>query len=330
LAGVSSAVVSYVVNGGPRATSPGARRRVLDAIEALSYHPSAAARGLRLQRTHAIGFISYDYYPERAFYAPYNAGVLTGLTFALAARQHFILPYPVGIGEDLTGLNELLHGSRVDGLVVRLAQEPPTTDALLEAIAAAGIPCVCIEQAGAAHFGFSSVTYDDEGAAHDATAYLIAQGHRRIAHIQGDTRQVAARNRLAGYRRALAAAGLSADEALVQGKSWLAVDAAAGMRALLALADTPTAVFAANDQLAQNAIEVLRDQGRRIPEDVAVIGFDDVPLSLELLPPLTTVRIPFAELGQRAAALILRVISADNGESHAETVSLELVRRGTA
>src|SRR5665213_1821773 len=172
LAGVSTAVVSYVVNDGPRATTAGTRRRVLDAIEELSYHPSASARGLRLQQTHTIGFISHDYHPNDVFFAPYNAAVLTSLTVALLASRHYMIPYPLGVGEDMSGLHDMLHGGRVDGLVVRLAQGPPISDALLECIAGAGVPAVCIERAGAPRFGFSSVTYDDEGAAHDATAFL--------------------------------------------------------------------------------------------------------------------------------------------------------------
>ena len=233
LAGVSTAVVSYVINDGPRATSPDARRRVLDAIERLSYHPNAAARGLRMQRTRTVGFISYDYYPQSAFIAPWNAGVLTGLTFALQEKRYHLLPYPLGIEDDLHDLGELLHSARLDGVVVRLAQEPPVTDGILETIADAGIPCVCIERAGAPHFGFSSVTYDDEGAAFSATMYLIAQGHRRIAHVQGDLRQIAAQDRFAGYRRALAESGLPADETLIQGGSWLPADARAATIRLL-------------------------------------------------------------------------------------------------
>jgi LacI family transcriptional regulator len=330
LAGVSTAVVSYVINNGPRQTSSEARRRVLNAIETLSYHPSAAARGLRLQRTRTVGFISYDYYPQDAFYAPYNAGVLTGLTFALQEKRHYMLPYPLGIGEDLRDLHELLHSGRLDGVVVRLAQEPPVTDGVLETIAAAGVPCVCIERGGAPHFGFSSVTYDDEGAALMATTYLVERGHRRIAHVSGDQRQVAARDRLAGYRRALAAAGLPLDEELIQGGSWLPADAVSGARRLLRLSDPPTAVFTANDHLALSVIEVLREHGRRIPEDVAVLGFDDVPLSHELIPPLSTVRIPFTDLGRRAAEILLQIIREKSVEHIAETLPLELVRRGTA
>lgn len=327
---VSPAVVSYVINNGPRPTSPETRERVLAAIKELSYHPNAAARGLRVQRTRTIGYISYDYYPERAFVAPYNASVLSGLTAALKARQHYMLPYPLQVGEDLAGLTGLLGSRRVDGVVVRLAEDPPITDALLDAIAASGIPCVCLERPGAARFGFSCVTYDDEAGAYAATQHLLAQGHRRIAHIQGDPRQQAARNRLAGYQRALREAGLSCDERLVQGQTWVPADAMAGMQRLLNLAEPPTAIFAANDQLAFGIVEMVRAQGRNVPVDVAVVGFDDAPLAQDMLPPLTTVRIPFAALSHLAADLILRL--AHDGDLAPETVSvpLELVCRGTA
>jgi LacI family transcriptional regulator len=329
LAHVSPAVVSYVINNGPRPTAPETRERVLKAIEELSYHPNAAARGLRARRTRTIGYVSYDYYPDRAFVAPYNSGVMSGLTTALKERQHYMLPYPVQVGEDLAGLTALLGSRRVDGMVVRLAEDPPVTDALLEAITAAAIPCVCLERPGATRFGFSCITYDDEGGAYAATQHLVARGHRRIAHIQGDPRQQAARDRLAGYQRALVEAGLPIAEDLIRGRTWRPVDAIAAMRDLLQLEQPPTAVFAANDQLAFSSIEALRAHGIRVPDDVAVIGFDDAPLAQDILPPLTTVHIPFDDLGRLAADLILRL--AEDGASGPETVSvpLQLIRRGT-
>lgn len=326
---VSPAVVSYVINDGPRPTSPETRARVLRAIEELSYHPNATARGLRAQHTRTIGYISYDYYPDRAFVAPYNSAVLSGLTAALKARQHYILPYPLQVGEDLAGLTALLGSRRVDGAVVRLAEDPPVTDALLSVIAAAGVPCVCLERPGAARFGFSCVTYDDEGGAYAATRYLIERGHRRIAHIQGDPRQQAARDRLAGYQWALVEAGLPVDDDLIQARTWTPAEAMSDIRRLLRLPEPPTAVFAANDQLAFSTIETLRAHQLRVPDDVAVIGFDDTSLAQDMVPPLTTVRIPFAELGRLAADLILRLAHGDEPGPETVSVPLELVRRGT-
>jgi DNA-binding LacI/PurR family transcriptional regulator len=330
LAGVSPAVVSYVINSGPRATSQEARERVLAAIEALSYHPSAAARDLRMQHTRTIAFVYYDYHPRYSFVSPYIAGVLTGLSSALQEQHHYMLPYWVGTGENLGGFHELLHSGRVDGVVLRLAQDSPVTDEVLETVASAGVPCVIIERPGAARFGISAVTYDDESAAFMATSYLIEKGHRRIAHLRGDPRQMSSSHRADGYRRAMAAACLPVDDNLVQGGGWTSSYGIHGMLSLLALEVWPTAVFAANDQLALGAIDVLRDRGCRIPHDMAVVGFDDIPLASEMLLPLTTVRIPFADLGRRAAAIILRAVRTNSRECIVETVPLELMRRETA
>ena len=326
---VSPAVVSYVINNGPRSTAPETRERVLQAIKELSYQPNASARGLRAQRTRTIGYISYDYYPQDVFVSQYNAGVMTGLAASLKGRQHFILPYPLGVGEDLADLDALLRSGRLDGLVIRLAEDPPITDPLLEAIAVTNVPCVCIERAGAQRFGCSSVTYDDENGAYEATRYLVERGHRRIAHIQGDLRQQAPRNRLAGYRRALAESGLPIADELIEGGSWVPQDTTDSMRRLLTLADPPTAVFAASDDVALSVIEVARDHGKRIPHDLAVIGFDDAPLARVLVPALTTVRIPLDTLSHLAADLILRAIHEGHTEPIAMTVPLALIRRGT-
>src|SRR5215468_704547 len=135
-AGVSTAVVSYVINDGPRPTSPEVRERVLQAIKALDYHPNASARGLRAQQTRTIGLIFNDFLPMNVFFSSYSASILTGLTAELKARGYYVLVYPIDVGEETLGLERLLRSQRVDGVVVRLAQEPPHTDALLEIIAA--------------------------------------------------------------------------------------------------------------------------------------------------------------------------------------------------
>src|SRR5690348_11904633 len=186
LAGVSPAVVSYVINNGPRATSAEARARVLAAIEELDYHPHAFARGLRSQRTHTIGFLARDYSPLDVFVSPYSAGILTGLAAELKEHDYYLLVHPLLIGEDLDAVGELLRSGRLDGVVVRLVEPAGGgNDALLELIAETGVPCVCLEQPAAARFGFHSVGFDSEAGAHAATAYLVGRGHRRVAHLQG-------------------------------------------------------------------------------------------------------------------------------------------------
>jgi LacI family transcriptional regulator len=331
-AGVSTAVVSYVINDGPRPTSPEVRERVIRAIRELDYHPNAMARGLRAQRTNTIGFVIDDYNSMDVFVSPYSAKILTGLTAQLKAHGYYLLLYPLDIGEDMGDFELLLRSGRLDGIVVRLVQDPPETDALLETIARTNVPCICIERPGAPRFGFGSVTYDDMHGAYEATNYLIAQGHRQIGHIAGDLRYSTGRARLAGYQRALATHGIAPDEALVYSDTWAPVVGRLGAAHLLGLATPPTAIFAASDTFAFNAIEELRTRGLRAPDDVAVIGFDDIEESAEHVPPLTTMRIPLMEIGRRAADLVLDAVESRHEDTagRSEILPVELVRRASS
>ncbi len=331
LAGVSPAVVSYVINNGPRPTSAEVRTRVLNAITELNYHPSALGRSLRAQRTHTIGYIASDYYPMLVFSSPYSSRILTGLVTEIKAQSHYLMVYPLGVDEDLTQLRVFLYSGRLDGIVLRLVQESPVTDPILEVIASTGIPCVCIERAGHPRFNLCAVTFDDFDGAYQATSYLIEQGHTRIAHLQGDPRYATSRDRREGYRRALADAGLPQDASLILGATWEPKDASLATGQLLTLDNPPTAIFAANDSFAFAAIEKIREQGLRIPDDVAVVGYDDVPLAQDMTPALTSVRIPLVELGQTAAHKVLRLVNdADGGFCESERLPVELIRRGTA
>lgn len=175
------------------------------------------------------------------------------------------------------------------------------------------------------------MTYDGKGGAHAAIRYLATRGHRRIGYLQGDLRYMSACKRLDGYKRAVLESGLAIDNNLMRGHSWSSADAATDTLYLLRLDDPPTAIFAASDDLAFSAIEVLREQGYRIPADVAVIGFDDTLVARDMRPPLTTVRIPLGEVGRLAADLMLDQIDAcTDYQVRSETLPLELVCRGTA
>ncbi|MBV8718900.1 MAG: LacI family DNA-binding transcriptional regulator [Chloroflexi bacterium] len=333
LAGVSPAVVSYVINNGPRATSASARERVLRAIQELDYHPHAFARGLRSQRTHTVGFLARDYSPLDLFISPYSAGVLTGLTAELKEHGYYLLVHPLLIGEDLESVATLLRSGRLDGLVVRLVEaEDSANDALLELIASARVPCVCLEQPPHRRFGLDSVLFDSAAGAYAATAYLIRRGHRRIAHLQGDQLYDSARERRRGYEQALQDAGLPIDAELIKGDSWDPATADAAVEALCALAQPPTAIFAANDNLAFRALGILHLAGMRVPDDMALVGFDDIPLAREMVPGLTTMSIPLVEIGRRASRRVLELIeSADHrAAARSDVIVPELVVRATA
>ncbi|HEU4324782.1 MAG TPA: LacI family DNA-binding transcriptional regulator [Roseiflexaceae bacterium] len=331
LAGVSTAVVSYVVNNGPRQTSPEVRERVLKAIAELDYHPNAFARGLRARRTNTIAFIVHDYYAMTVFVAWYTAAMLTGLMEHLKSQGYYILVFPMSVDEDHRQLEQLLRSGRLDGIVLRLVQQPPASDRLLETIVDSQVPCVCIEQPAAPRFGFSSVTYNDQDGAYEATRYLLDQGHRRIAHLCGEHNYGSARARLAGYSKALTDRGLAVDEALISRGSWNHATVAGSIEQFLGLDQPPTAIVAASDELAFAAIEELHRRHHRVPEQIAVVGFDDSALASRVTPPLTTVRIPLHQLGQRAGELILAAVEADHAPAPSnEVLPVTFIRRASA
>lgn len=328
-AGVSTAVVSYVINDGPRPTSPEVRARVRRAIEELDYHPNSAARGLRANRTRTIAFATHDFRPHESFFSHYLGVMLTAMAETLQAHGHYLLLFPLAIGESTTALRQLLRERRVDGIAARFVTDPPETDPVLEVIEASGVPCVCVERPGAARFGFPSVMYDDREGGRLAVEHLLAGGHTRIAHIHGDMRYASAQARLASYEATLRTAGIAIDPDLIVGSPWGTREANIETQRLLDLAIPPTAIFAASDDLAIGAVQAIEHRGWSVPSDVAVIGFDDIPLSEEMMPRLSTVRLPLAAMGQRTAEIL--VVDPEEA-SPPEDVSLpvELILRETA
>lgn len=326
-AGVSTAVVSYVLNDGPRPVSPEIRERVLEAARALDYHPHAIARGLRNRRSNTIGFIVADFMPQTTFVAPYTTGILNGIVDELKQRDHYLIIFHIGVGENVDKLRDLLREGRLDGIIVRFPENPAANDQLLELIVNSKLPCVCLEREASSAHHYPSITIDEVAGATTATRFLIERGHRRIAHIVGDLRMRSAQIRLESYKNTLLAHGLPFDPLLVQGGSWTAKDATLAAHRLFDLADPPTAIFAANDNLAFNAIRVARERGLRVPQDVAVLGYDDAPIEYDLLSSLTTMRLPLERMGRQAAELILKQVAGE--EAGSIVIVPELVQRGS-
>jgi DNA-binding LacI/PurR family transcriptional regulator len=330
-AGVSTAVVSYAINNGPRPISDEARARVTQAIAELGYYPNAFAQAMASRRTRTIGMIFQHATPSGVFGTPFFTSFVGAVASQLKARRYYLLIYPVEVEEPLSEVEELVSSQRLDGVIVRLVQDAPESDALLQAIADAHLPGLCIERRGDPRFGFGSITYDNRQAAHAATSYLIGRGHRRIAYLQGPLRAGGVLDRRAGYLQALDEAGIAADEALIAGNSWAPADATAAAEQILSSAAPPTAIFAANDTLAIAAMSVLRRRGLRVPDDVAVIGYDDTPVAAESEPPLTTIRAPLAEIGERAVTRILDMLSSQPAPSAAhEVIPTQFIRRASA
>jgi len=328
-AGVSTAVVSYVINQGPRPTSKDLNERVHRAIAELDYHPNHAARGLRARRTRTIAISTYDYQPSSSFFSHYLGVVLAAMTEALQSNGYYLLLIPFAIDSNLTQLRQLLGEGRVDAIAMRFVTDPPSSDAVLDVIAEANLPCVCIERPGALRFGFPSVTYDDREGGRLAMEHLLGKGHRRIAHIHGDLRYASAQARLASYRGALNAAGLLFDPSLLVGSPWDMKVARVATQQLLDLGDPPSAIFAASDDLAIGAVQAIEHRGLSVPHNIAVIGFDDIPFSNQMMPRLSTVRLPLEEMGRRAAALLSSGWAVSDGPRDV-SLPVELILRETA
>ncbi len=323
LAGVSRTTVSFVLNGVIEAKiSEETRQRVLEAARQLNYYPASAARSLASGRTNVIGLVLCQS-PNSIFADAYLPEVIRGLGEVAQEQGFRILLQSV---EDVTrpeAYISLVREKYIDGLIV---SGPRSDDAQLSHLAQEGFPIVLLGQLNEVDFNFVDV--DNVGAARMATEHLITLGHQRIGLITNAPPQyTASRDRLRGYRLALEAHGLPCDENLVRYGNFREESGYEAMTQLLALEERPTAMFVACDLVAFGAMEAIKEHGLAIPDDIALVGFDDVRLAPYVDPPLTTVRLPAYAQGRRAADLLIHLI---NDEETTETQILletELVIR---
>ncbi|MFF8035745.1 MULTISPECIES: LacI family DNA-binding transcriptional regulator [unclassified Streptomyces] len=299
-AGVSRATVSRVVNG-----SDGVREslaeRVRRAVEELGYVPNQAARSLVTKRHDAVAVIVAE--PEtRVFSDPFFARQLRGISKELTAHDNQLVLLLTEDRDDHVRVGRYLAGGHVDGaLVFSLHIDDP----LPELIQRAGLPTVFGGRPdwSGGRGGVVYVDSDNRGGARDAVRHLLGLGRSRIAHITGALDQTSAVDRLDGFRDVM----VDTDPRLVVQGDFTPAGGEAAMRELLDRCPGLDAVFAANDVTAAGALRVLREHGRRVPEDVAVVGFDDMlPIAEQTEPPLTTVRQDIEEMGRLMARLLLR------------------------
>jgi DNA-binding LacI/PurR family transcriptional regulator len=299
LAGVSRATVSRVVNGSPK-VSPEIRTQVERAVAKLGYVPNRAARSLVTRRADSIALIVSE--PEARFFSePFFAGMVRGVSAALAETD---IQLVLLIAQDLPHrgrLERYVTGGHVDGVLLASLHGDDPLPSVLER---AGVPAVLVGRPA----GTSPTSYvdaDNRGGAREAVAHLARRGRRRIATITGPLDMGVGLDRLDGYRDGLRAAGLPAAGELVEGGDFSEGSGAAAMTRLLGRAPEVDAVFAASDLMAAGAIRVLRAAGRRVPDDLAVVGFEDSATARYAEPPLTTVRQPVEEMGRQATRLLL-------------------------
>lgn len=323
-AGVSQATVSIVLNATstPIRVSSATRSRVLAAADLLGYVPNHAAQSLRRRRTRSITFINPS--PDN----PYFVEVVAGAQAAAEKAEYSISVAAIPTREAAVQILAHLNAGTSDGVIV--ASRDPRVLAELAPAIRRGLAVVALQYDGEDPH-VSVVRTDREAGGYLATRHLIALGHQRIAHLT-DVAAYARRpnERTAGYRRALNEAGLEAcPEWIVAGRTTMA-DGDAAMGALLertGVARRPTAVFAFNDQMAIGALHALRTSQLRVPEDMAVIGFDGIGLGAFTSPELTTVEQPASEVGRRAVELVLDSLDSAASSPTQETLPVRLVVR---
>ncbi|MEO6827387.1 MAG: LacI family DNA-binding transcriptional regulator [Microbacteriaceae bacterium] len=317
-AGVSVATVSRVANGSTNAypVRPQTRARVLEAIATLGYRPNDNARGLLLKRSGLIGIvvpdISNPYYPE----------VSRGIEDVAHANGYKLMFCSTDrLPERASAYIEALLLKRVDGLVIVGGGDEIQLSAAT--VATYDTKVVFIGRPSAS---FSTVRIDNVGAARDATEHLLALGHRRVGFISAGTSSNTVIERRRGYLEALKARGLEIDEDLIVDGDFTEAVGYAAARQLLLLENPPTAIFAANDRMALGAMAAVADLGLSVPNDVALVGFDDVPMSGYLRPALTTVSLAAQELGERAMEILLKDIEGRPGRRRVRVATKLVVR----
>jgi len=316
---VSVASVSRALNG-HRSMTADTRGRIMGVVERLRYVPHPSARSLITRRTHTIGALLPDLHGE------FFSELIRGIDIAARARGlHLLVSSSHGDAGEVAAASRAMQG-RVDGMLVM----SPYVDAQ---IARDDLPLdlpIVLLNAPPANAQHSTLNVDNYGGAFAMVQHLAGRGHRRIAIIAGPENNFDAAERLRGYREAMARSAPDVAPCVLAGDFTEESGYAAGLR-LLAQKERPQAVFAANDIMAVGCLIALNEAGVRVPQDIALAGFDDIPIARFVAPPLTTVRVRIADLGRNAVETL--ALQLENPEAEQEgkrqTVGCEIVARGS-
>jgi DNA-binding LacI/PurR family transcriptional regulator len=316
LAGVSHQTVSRVINGSEQ-VRPETRDRVLAAMRKLDYRPNAMARALVTGRSQTLGVVTFN----TTLFGP--ASTLVGVERAADAAGYAVSIVSLeSLGrEAVAHAIERLRMQGVDGVVV-IAPHVVAAGALRDL--PAGLPVVAVE--AGPYDGVPSAAVDQHAGARLATEHLLARGHETVYHLAGPPDFIESRERIEGWLDALRDAG-AASSAPLRG-DWSPRSGYEAGRHLIERPDL-TAVFVANDQMALGLLRVLHEHGRQVPDDVSIVGFDDIPEAAYFTPPLTTVRQDFNEMGRRSLGLLLEQMGGHSRTDAREVVPVTLVERAS-
>ncbi|NDL56931.1 substrate-binding domain-containing protein [Phytoactinopolyspora mesophila] len=320
LAGTSPAVVSYVLNGGPRTVAPATRARVLAAVESLGYRPNGVARSLRMNKTMTLGLVV----PDTA--NPYFAELARAIEEAAFAHGYTLL---IGNGaeddERQTAYVRTFLQRQIDGLFLVPAHGTPSC---LPDLERARTPWITLDRQVAGTTDIPAVLVDNRGGARTATEHLLEHGRRRIACIAGPEDVYPATDRVAGWRDAIADAGLPAAETSVLNVPFGRHPGYVAARRVLSerIVD---AIFTASDEQALGALRAVTELGLRCPDDVAITSFDGIAAAAYATPALTTMSQPFGELGRVAVSRLLTRITDPEGDTGISVLPVQLTARGS-
>jgi LacI family transcriptional regulator len=321
LAGVSRSTVSRVLNNDAEVSSE-TRERVISIVRELNYQPSAAARGLAAGRTRVLGLVIPM--AVSAFFAdPFFPLLIQGVSSTANAQDHSVMLWIAEPEFERRTVRQVLNNGLIDGvLMASQGVDDPVVDALVNG----GLPVVLIGR----HPSLDDVTYvdvDNEKGAHAAVSHLLQLGRQKIATITGPKNMIAGLDRFNGFSAALRARGLACDPNLVVEGDFTE---RGGYAAIQRILDKDfDALFAASDAMAIGALRALRETGRRVPQDVSVVGFDDIPSASHTEPPLTTVRQPVQRMGGVAAETLIDLIEHPDSPTRRVVLPTELILRSS-
>jgi len=330
LAGVSTATVSHVINGSKK-ISPETTERVLQAVAQVSYRPNTLAKSLRMGQTHTIGVLVEDIRGLPV------ASIVSGISETLAKGGYKTILHDLHLLEKLYNQYEqigsyrqrindglsLLQSANVDGIIY-VAMHDRHLDYLFDEMAT---PLVFAYSHGTEKDTY--VTYSNRDSAADMIRLLVDGGHEHIAVIAGHPHSYPTAQRLLGVQMAVQQAGLTLPQEYIRYGDWEYESGKTQTRELLRLPVRPTAIFAMNDLMAAGCMEVLAEEGFRVPKDIAVAGFDNREIAAYLQPPLTTVALPTTEIGIQAALHIIDMISNPRIHPAREIIHCSIIERAS-
>lgn len=318
--GVSRSTVSRVVNGSPN-VRPEVRQHVLEYIQELGYQPHAAARSLASQRSGMIGLVL----PQTVssfFTDPYFPFLTQGIAYGCNNNDLTLSLFLVENKEDEKKIYpRIARRGFLDGIFV---QSGHSGDTMIDFIRKSSLPVVILGRPFEPE-GFNYIDVDNLNAAVTATRHLIGIGYKRIAHITGSKHSTVTIDRLTGYKKALTDAGREIDPAIIAEGDFTERSGYEAMQKLLPA--RPDAVFAASDVMAVGAIRAIFEAGLRVPEDIAMVGFDDVPIANLTHVPLTTIRQPIAQMGMKAVEFLIDLIANGSTPHRSVILNTELIVR---